>query len=313
MRTCIRLLPVAAAFFQVGCFYIGDFGESDAYKQDIHKTVPLNAGGTVSVETFNGSIELIGWEQNSVEVNATKYASTQAAVDDIRIDVTPSSNSVHVRAYRPADAPWHRMGARFSIRVPHNVVLDLISTSNGAVRLENIEGRARLRTSNGSIRAFTVKGDLEARTSNGAVEIESLDGNGIVHTSNGSIRAEVSHGSFEAGTTNGSINARLADVAANRPVTLESTNGHIDLTLNGRETPDVRASTTNSSIQVRLPTTANARVRAHTSHNNVTSEFDQLQPDREDRRHHDLEGTIGRGGSLIDLSTSNGSIKILKL
>jgi len=313
MRTSVRLLPLAAAFLQVGCIgFVGDFGDSDAYKEDIHKSYPLSPGGTISVETFNGSIELIGWEQNSVEVNGTKYASTQAAVDGIKIDITASSGSVHVRAYRPSDAPWHRMGARFSIRVPHNAVLDLISTSNGHVRVEDVEGRARLRTSNGAIRVLRLKGDLEARTSNGTIEIESLDGNGTVHTSNGTIRAEASHGSFEAGTSNGSINVRLADPAANRPVTLESSNGHIELTINGKQMPDVRASTTNSSIALRLPAGANARVRAHTSHSNISSEFEELTVDR-DRGHHELNGVIGRGGSLIDLSTSNGSIKILKL
>jgi len=65
---------------------------------------------------------------------------------------------------------------------------------------------------------------------------------------------------------------------------------------------------------VRLPAFANARVRAYTSHAHVTSEFSELRnDDTRERKHSELNGVIGRGGPLIDLSSSNGAIKILKL
>lgn len=311
MRTYGRLLPFAAALLLVGCVDFVDFGDSDAFKEDFHSTHPLNAGGAVSVETFNGSIELIGWEQNSVEVNGTKYASTRSALDSIKIDINSSPGSVRVRAVRPEDRHWH-MGTRFTIRVPHKTLLDLISTSNGHVRVEDVEGHARLRTSNGGIRISRVKGEVEARTSNGTIDAEYLDGNANLHTSNGAIRAEAMHGSFEAVTSNGSITARLNDPAVTWPVRVESSNGHVELTLDARELPEVRASTSNSSIVLRLPASAGVRVRATTSHSSVSSEFDELRS--EDSRHsHSLNGTIGRGGPLMDLSSSNGSIKILKL
>jgi hypothetical protein len=96
-------------------------------------------------------------------------------------------------------------------------------------------------------------------------------------------------------------------------VRAESSNGHIDLTLDAKLLPEVRASTSNSSILLRLPASANARVRAGTSHASITSDFDGLQSDAYRRRHSELHGTIGGGGPLIDLTSSNGSIKILKL
>jgi DUF4097 and DUF4098 domain-containing protein YvlB len=313
MRIYARLLPLAAALLLVGCVDFADFGDSEAFKEDFHSTYPLTSGGAVSVETFNGSIELIGWEQNSVEVNATKYSSTRSGLDSIKIDVTQSPGSVRVRASHPTDLHWH-MGTRFTIRVPRKSLLDLIATSNGHVRVEDVEGNAHLRTSNGAIRISRLKGDVEARTSNGSIEADYMEGNVNLHTSNGGIRAEATHGSFEATTSNGSINARLKDPATNWPVKVGSSNGHVELTLDAKELPEVRASTSNSSIVLRLPAFANARVRAYTSHASVTSEFDDLRnDDRHERRHSELNGTIGRGGPLLDLSSNNGSIKILKL
>jgi DUF4097 and DUF4098 domain-containing protein YvlB len=311
MRNCVRLLPLTLAFLLVGCVEIGDFGDSEAFKQEVHSTYPLTAG-SISVETFNGSIELRGWEQNSVEVNATKYASTQAALDSTKIDVNATAGSVRIRASRPTDM-FRRGGVRFTIRVPRKTVLELISTSNGHLRIEDVDGRAQLRTSNGTIRIDRLTGELDARTSNGGIEVDALDGNAKLHTSNGSIRAETTHGSFEAGTSNGSINARLTDPATSWPVRLESSNGRVEIAVQAKQLPAVHASTSNSSITLRLPAFANARVRAYTSHSNVTSEFDELRFDDSRRRHSELNGTIGSGGPLMDLSSSNGSIKILKL
>ena len=313
MRTIARFLPLAAALLLLsGCVDFGDFGPSDAYKEDFHSTHPLNAGGTVSIETFNGSIEVIGWEQNSVEVNGAKYASTRSAVDWIKIDVSATPGAVRIRAIRPMDTHWH-IGARFTVRVPHKTLLDHVSSSNGTIRVEDVEGNARLETSNGGIRLSRIKGTVEGRTSNGTIEAQDIDGNARFHTSNGAIRAETSHGSFEGTTSNGSIHARLNNPARTWPVRAESSNGNIELTVDGQTLPDVRASTSNSSITLRLPAGASARVHANTSHASVSSEFDELRSDWSGRKHSELSGTLGGGGALIDLSSSNGSIKIMKL
>ena len=310
MRTYLRLLPLAPVLLLTGCVEFGDFGDSEAYKEDFHQTYPLNAGGSVSIETFNGSIELVGWEQNSVEVNGTKYASTKSALDSIKIDVSSPSGSVRVRASKLSDF-HHNMGARFTVRVPKRATLDL-STSNGHLRIEDVEGNARLRTSNGPIRVERLKGELEARTSNGGIDVDYLEGDAKLHTSNGAIRAEASHGLFDAVTSNGSITARLNDPSTTWPVHAESSNGHIDLKIDAKQLPEVRAETSNSSIVLRLPMGANAEVRAHTSHASVSSEFDGVHTDNE-HGHGEMSGRIGGGGRLIELSSSNGSIKIVRL
>jgi DUF4097 and DUF4098 domain-containing protein YvlB len=310
MRSYLRLLPLAPVLLLTGCVEFGDFGDSEAYKEDFHQTYPLNAGGSVSIETFNGSIELVGWEQNSVEVNGTKYASTKSALDSIKIDVSSPSGSVRVRASKLSD--FHRnMGARFTVRVPKRAALDL-STSNGHLRIEDVDGNARLRTSNGPIRVERLKGELEARTSNGGIDVDYLEGDAKLHTSNGAIRVEASHGLFDAVTSNGSITARLNDPSTTWPVHAESSNGHIDLKIDAKQLPEVRAETSNSSIVLRLPTGANAEVRAHTSHASVSSEFDGVHTDNE-HGHGEMSGRIGGGGRLIELSSSNGSIKIVRL
>ena len=309
-RACLLSL-LGASLVLTGCLYIGDF-DSETYREDFHSTHPLSPGGAVSVESFNGSIEITGWEQNTVEVNGTKSGPTKNALDALKIDIDARPGSVRIRAVHPGDLYLHG-GVRFSIRVPRHANLNLISTSNGRIQVEDVEGQARLHTSNGGIRLSRIHGEVEARTSNGTIEAQDVDGNVNLHTSNGSIRAEASHGSFEGVTSNGSITARLKDPATTWPMRAESSNGHIELTLDAAKVPEVRASTSNSSIVLRLPATAQARVRANTSRSSVTSDFDELRSDYDRHRHSQLQGTIGGGGPLIELSSSNGSIKIQKL
>ena len=283
-----------------GCVYVGDMGSSDAYKQDFHSTYPLDAGGRVSVDSFNGPIEVVGWDQNTVEVNGTKYASHRAALDDIKIDVDAAASSVHIRAERPSDI-FHNGGVRFSIRVPRKAMLDQVSTSNGKLDVGDVEGDARLRTSNGAIRLTRMKGNVEARTSNGSIDVQDVTGNMNLHTSNGSVHAETLGGGFEATTSNGRIVASLKDPSTTWPVRLKSSNGRIELTLDATKLPDVEVETSNSSIVLRMPAQVNARVHAHTSrHSRVDSEFSELRSDS-DRRNSDLEGTLGSGGATVDL------------
>ena len=318
MRTLWWCAPVAAAGFLVltGCEDWGDWGPSDRYREDFHYSYDLKPGGTVSVDNFNGPVEITSWEQDTVEVNGTKYASQKAYLDDMKIDVSATPGAVRIRTVRPSISRGN-CGARYSIRVPKRVVLDEIVSSNGALRIDHIEGTARLRTSNGSVRIEGLKGDLNARTSNGPIEVRDMDGNVRLHTSNGHIDAEATHGSFEAQTSNSRIEATLVDPAPNWPIRVDTSNGHIQLELKGARLPDVRADTSNSSVELKLPANVNARVRATTSHHSsVTSDFDELMRGAEDDRrgrHSEVEGTLGNGGPLMELSTSNGSIKIVKM
>jgi DUF4097 and DUF4098 domain-containing protein YvlB len=74
----------------------------------------------------------------------------------------------------------------------------------------------------------------------------------------------------------------------------------------------VRAETGNGSITLDLPGNAAARVDAQASRLFVSSDFDLANSSAADKRHH-LEGNIGSGGPLIELSSRNGGIHLLRI
>jgi DUF4097 and DUF4098 domain-containing protein YvlB len=92
-------------------------------------------------------------------------------------------------------------------------------------------------------------------------------------------------------------------------VHLESSNGNIELTMDAAR--EVHADTSNSSITVRMPGSAGAQVKARTSNASITSDFDVSVRGGMLSKHR-MEGTIGSGGPLLDLSTSNGGIKLVR-
>jgi hypothetical protein len=286
MRAKPILALIPALVVLAGCEFedMGDFGH---YHEDFHYNYPLKSGGRVTVEGFNGSIEISPWDQENVDISGTRYARSQEAISEIKIEVDHSAESVSIRATKPTMRNGN-FGARFVIKVPRRAVLDRIITSNGAIRATDATGPGRLRTSNGSIHINAFQGDLHAETSNGAVELNDVDGPVTAHTSNGAVRGKGFRG----------------------PVDVSTSNGGIDLTFASAPAPAIRAHTSNSSITVHLPSEVNAHLSASTSNGSISSDFEMMT--RGEVSKHHLEGTLGAGGPTIELQTSNGSVRILR-
>lgn len=309
-----RILAVAmaaAVAFLAACDIedLGDLGGSERYTEDFQHSFPLRPGGRISVENFNGSIEISSWNENSVEIRGTKYARSIELRDAIKIDISAQPEAIQVRTIRPSGMRGN-MGARYYIRVPRKTELERITSTNGSIRVADVEGEARLRTTNGAVRVEDLLGRLDVQTSNGSVEVTGQEGGAVLRTSNGRIRAEDVRGGLNASTSNGSITARLADADPGRTIRIGTSNGPVDLSLDGTA-GDVRVSTTNGGITVRLPEQINARVVAATTNSSIKSDFEVIAKGELSKKR--IEGLIGSGdGPTIDLSTTNGSIRLMR-
>ncbi len=287
-------------------------GDNARYREDFHYSYPQTAGGRFAIENFNGSVEITGWDQNTVDISGTKYAESQQLLTSMKVEVSNSGNMVRVKTTRP-DIHHSNLGAKYIIRVPRRTELEDIQSSNGSLRVEDIEGNAHLVTSNGSVHLGKIHGAVDARSSNGSVEADDVQGNVNFRTSNGGIHANNVQGSFQAETSNGGVHVHLRDAEAGRPIKLVTSNGAIDLQLDSQRQNDVVASTSNGGITIRMPAGMNANLHAATnSSGSVHSDFDILMHGGEISKHR-MEGAIGGGGPRIDLTTSNGNIKLVKI
>jgi DUF4097 and DUF4098 domain-containing protein YvlB len=274
-----------------------------------HQTYPLQPGAKLTLENVNGSVEITAWDQNTLDITATRYAESQELLDQLKIDVSVSSGDALIRTLpptQPGDA-----SVKYVIKAPRRVELSGIRSTNGSIRIDGLGAGANLRTTNGSVHATKTRGRLQIATSNGSVQIQDVEGDTEVRTSNGAVQASKIRGPVAATTSNGSVKVDLED-SRGGPVTLKTSNGGVDLNLGAVSRSDVQASTSNGSITVRIPASSGANVKAQTSRNSrISSDFDiREEGDTSPSR---LEGIVGSGGPKLDLTTSQGSIRILKL
>lgn len=308
----IHFLAIAALAvipFEAGCDLETLAHDGNPFREDFQYSYDLRPGGRVSVETFNGSVEVLSWEKDAVQITGTKYASREEDLANIRIDVKADDSSVQVRAIRP-ELRRGNMGVKFFIRVPQRVHLDLIRSSNGPIRVEDVEGHSHLETSNGAIRLRKIAGRLDARTSNGTIEGGDVEGTAILRTSNGAIRMDRIRGGVQATTSNGPIHIAMMAPPAGERLEFTSSNGSIELGFDELPRNEVRASTSNSSVTLRIPPTTRAQIRASTSNSSITSELDVDTHGVTNKNR--LEGEINGGGPLIQVTTSNGAIRLLR-
>jgi len=302
----LALGGLSAALLSLTSCIVG-VGDWERYSKDFHSSYPLKPGGKLSVETFNGSVDISVWDQDTVDISGTKYGPSQEEADDLRVDVDSRPESVSIHVPRPTERRGNQ-GARLTIKVPRNTQLERITTSNSSIHTEDGAGPAHLHTSNGSIRVMDLHGELEAETSNSSVELEGVEGNVRAHSSNGHIRAQRVNGSVDASTSNSGVTVDVA--RTDKPVRIDTSNSGVELELPSNFSSSVHIDTNNAPITLRMPEGTNARISARTSNSSIDTEF-EVRAQGELSRNR-LDGVIGNGGPLIDLTTSNGGIHLLK-
>ncbi|MGH2543270.1 MAG: DUF4097 family beta strand repeat-containing protein, partial [Ardenticatenaceae bacterium] len=177
-------------------------------------------------------------------------------------------------------------GADIAVTTPRNTRVE-VKNANGRVELYDIDGSGALETTNGRILMERLKGDFEAATRNARIEVRGIEGSTRLRTSNGRITIEDSKGAFDAVTSNASVHfaGEMTPGGKNR---LETTNGSVQVKLNGAPSVKVDASTTNGRIS---------------RHGLRMAYEDTADSGR-------VVGTIGGGEAELVLRTSNASITL---
>jgi DUF4097 and DUF4098 domain-containing protein YvlB len=189
-----------------------------ALTEEFHQTYAITAYGRVELDNINGSVHISTWDQNSIKVDAVKYADTKERLEEARIEIESGKDYLSIRTKYPNhDNTWNS-GSRnnpasveYTLTVPRTIRLDEIKLINGSLDVSGISGE---------VRASCINGRLEARDLAG--------------------RAQLS-------TINGHLDARFAQLAG-QSVDLSSVNGSVDLTIPSDANADVEASTVSGGI-----------------------------------------------------------------
>ena len=305
-RTWMGTAVIAATVMLSSCDDIQGLGHAS---QEFHYSYAFQPGGRLNIDNTNGSVEISGWERNTIEISGTKYAPSEDQLREIQIKVDVSGDSVRIRTDSPKDFFHGGFGAKYIIRAPHRLLLDRAETTNGSLTVEDLDGGGTAKSTNGHVSLARDDGNYDVRTTNGGITLDECSGVERAGTTNGAVRARLKSGSLDAESTNGGIELTILKPENDKPVRASTTNGSITLALAEFHGNSISAHTTNGSITLRLPPDTNAELRAHNTHSGISTDLPLSST--EEMSKHEVRGQLGRGGPEIEASTG-GSIHIEK-
>jgi hypothetical protein len=253
---------VAIGILGAGCdISVGDGGfsldvASGKATDEWTRAYTVSSGGELVIININGTVNASASDGKVVEVRAERIAkaSTDEAAQELlkRIElheeVSPSRVRVETRV------PRQRFGrqsheVRYHVRVPAGLKVTF-ETTNGGVRMENLDGQITASTTNGGVTGRGISGSVNASTTNGGVQIEMAEVTGDVEleTTNGGIRLELpsdARATVEARCTNGGISVDGLNLDA-----VQKSRRRFSGTLNGGG-HKISAETTNGGIRIR--------------------------------------------------------------
>jgi len=125
-------------------------------------------------------------------------------------------------------------------------------------------------------------------------------------TTNGSVVGRNLASVVEATTTNGNV-----EVSTSEWVSASTTNGGIRVSMGGAKwTGELKVRTTNGSVEVTMPASAEFRVNAATTNGRIQTDFPVTVQGSFSSK--ELSGTVGGGGRELKVATTNGTIRLTK-
>lgn len=202
------------------------------FRETVHKSVATGAAPVVHVDNSVGSIQITGWQKQTIDIEAVKTGMSVDAVRNIDIDVQSQGNTVTIATkYRS----FGNGGVRYTISVPAGASLD-VKNATGTIRIENVDG---------DVTAATQTGEVNA-TLGRVAQRRAID----LTATTGSVRLDIdphSDARVEAATTVGSVSSDFPSVASTRQnVVGASASGTI-----GHGSASIRLTTTTGSIALR--------------------------------------------------------------
>jgi Putative adhesin len=257
----------------------------------------------VTLETFDGAIDVHSWDRQDVEVIVEKQAQDDGQLQQIIVEPSQNGDTIALRVRGPGQSGSDGIqigvvlspSARLRVVVPKASTLTLTSR-DGSISVEDVSGGLTIRTNDGAIIGLRLSGDVRARTDDGSVrlrectgrvDVETLDGSVVVNGTLTHLRAKTGDGSVRIAAEKGS---QLAD--------------------------DWLIETGDGSVEVRLPGELAADVDAVTSNGSIRSTYRGLDvPERKDDEGQragdgrELRSPIGGGGRMLRVRTGDGTIR----
>lgn len=327
--TTIELAKGLAALSLTATLHSGcvvDALETDA-AGTFERTLSVSGPVDLSVRTGAGGIQVRTGSGDTVRIVGHVRARTMWTVEDPKVEVErlladppieQAGDTIRIGATQ-ASMP-RSVSISYELTVPANTRLQS-RTGSGNQLIGDLQGPLEAKAGSGEIKVGRIGGDVIVSTGSGDIDLVESRGRFDAKAGSGTIRATGVGGAIRARAGSGRIDVEQTaageiDVAtgsgdiivkgAQGPIYLRAGSG--DISINGQPSDDWRVKTGSGSVAVRVPNQASFAIDAETRSGSIDITHPIQESDTRTRRR--LQGTIGRGGPRLELSTGSGRIRI---
>jgi DUF4097 and DUF4098 domain-containing protein YvlB len=177
-------------------------------QDEVHKSYPLNANGTVSVTNVSGFIRITGWSENRVQVDAVKRGHKEDfALVEIRVTDSPERLQIETITPRTNWGRNRQVWVEYELKVPRGASLNSISTTSGDISILDAGSRVTTRSTSGNVTVRGTSGDTNLNTTSGDVTADRINGTLTIHSTSGTVRATDVSSKLSVHTTSGDVTA----------------------------------------------------------------------------------------------------------
>ena len=255
----------------------------------------------IDLSTFDGPIEILGWDRQDVRIEIEKRGADDRELDDIEVELEQDGDRIRVSARRPrrtgrvtlaAITSWR--GVRLTANVPRETNITA-TTADGSVTAEGVSGRILLSSDDGSIRGEALGGEVIASTNDGSVSLREVSGRVDAETDDGSMLVSGRLSGVRLRTDDGSVEVGVdRDSVMSEDWEIHTDDGRVTLDLPRRFSPEFDGRT------------GDGRVR-------VADEFGGDSPRRagdDDDGRSTVRRRLNDGGYTLQVRSGDGSIRV---
>jgi DUF4097 and DUF4098 domain-containing protein YvlB len=249
----------------------------------------------VSVRLFAavGTVQVVGWERDSVVVSGTVAADSRVAL------MAPSSRTLEgMKFFIEAATEQSGREGTLTLHVPRGARV-WVKTGSAHIAVSDVDGGLDLNVVGGSIDVRGNPRELRAESMDGAVTVEGAPEWARVKTATGDIVLRGGGQNIGASTISGAIDAR--DGQTER-ATLETTTGPIRFGLAVARGASIELETHSGAIDIQLARKTDVEMDAATVTGTIDNAWSRTRP---------AAGREGRGMTLVTSGgTSSGRIVV---
>jgi DUF4097 and DUF4098 domain-containing protein YvlB len=259
------------------------------------KRFTVSGKPSVSVSTFDGSIEIRPSDRPEVVVTIEKRASSKDEADRMEIHAEQNGSRIVVDVRMPKTARafnFHQSAsARLIVTLPSSSDVEAHS-GDGSIDIERVSGALDLRSGDGSIDGRELGGSVKVHTGDGSIKLVGVNGTVDADTGDGSITAEGKFSGVRARSGDGSVTIRAAAGSS--------------------ASDEWSISTGDGSVLLEVPDGFGGELDAHTGDGGIDVHDVTLSNVTGRISRDTVRGRLGSGGAAVKVRTGDGAITLRK-